>query len=246
MSIQWCIACNGGCQACNSCERCVNGCEGTYIPCTVCNTGGYCEGQCVLNHTFSGPNGCNTMSDVNSNGSFSFSVNPTATGSYMGPRTDDPQHCFNATVWNEIIDFFNNTNNQLSLYFGTPLTRYTPSPGTPFTAAEFNRLAEKFNAQIRVNPGDLIYGSYFHSLEDAVNNLTFGSSICANCNTSCAGCYTNCVLYLGRCDRCDNGCQNCNSGCNSNCNSNCNVCNTVQDPDDVCESGDGMICCTTP
>lgn len=70
---------------------------------------------------------------------------------------------------------------------------------------------------------DIIYGSYFDTLEDYANNLKYTITQCDNCN---AGCNVTC-----------DGCQSCNSGgCQTNspssCCSHCNTCQADTPPED--------------
>lgn len=200
------MACNGGCDTCDKC-----------VACQKCNA---CQCDCEKVQLVEGGE-CGTLVQVlPGKRNFQFSVRPTKNVGIMGPNSGQ----FNKSVWQEVIDFYNKgvVVGKRRKFFESKLA--DASGGlAPFTAAEFNRVSSQCDGPT-VSKGQLILGSYFTSLENAVSNKKGAPDACDKCNEKCD------------CDGADstrcNACQNCNTGvtdatgshptccgCNSSCES---------------------------
>lgn len=242
-----CQSCDG-CESCNICQGC-DTCEGC-VTCNTCNTcekcDEGCEEPCIIIQTLCKLNG-QTYSD-NLGYNFAFSYSPTAHTGIMGPGY------FDQNIWDEIVTYINNARLKGDMQnTGGTIDYSSVLNVAPFKASEFNRIANEING-LNVSSGDVIYGSYFSSLENAASSSLISVSACDKCNDKCDE-------ECNKCQKCDEGgedicektnmcdacqwCQDCNSclGCD-NCqtgNSICCNCN-VGDTDWVpCESGcDGV------
>lgn len=210
MSYETCFYCVNTCQSCNTCQ-------GGYTSCSICNKPAYCQscntdcqtsqaGICTENGN------CLGLSDVFGT-TFTFSVRPTKDTGMMCPNNG----MFNASVWQEIIDYYNNGTliGNVSHFFGSSLADPPQGSLSPFTAAEYNRVSAAVGGNYTVSSGDLIEGRYFTDLETAVSTKRADPNACDKCNTGCDGCNT--------CQTCNRGCQTPNTGC-STCNT-CQTCN---------------------
>lgn len=65
------------------------------------------------------------------------------------------------------------------------------------------------------NQNDIIYGTYFKDLTDALKNNKFHSSLCDSCNAVCNNC---------------NSCQNCNGSCQNSYGYYCTQCDNGMTP----------------
>lgn len=166
------------------CERCVstcmscNKCEGTNV-CKTCNE---CQTYCEL--------GSQTYSERTEN-NFMWSIDPHASTTHLGPLNG----MFNKNVWNEILNYVNQIR---SINGQEAVSLYNPTSGSPFTAAEFNRVSRIVDSDLRVSRGDVIRASYFDTLVAAVNNIEIDGEACRKCDSGCQTC---------------NSCEDCNNDC---------------------------------
>lgn len=180
-----------GCQTCNNCQYCVS--------CQSCNVN--------CNDT-----GCNTIQAFCSIGKQS--VGPFSFGQCV--FSGQTVYKFRAS-WNKLISYINSA-------YSAGKTSNGGSSGLPssdtnefITASMFNKISEALGNLGSIGPskrvtggpnGDIIYGSYFESLESYANNLKYKTSQCDNCNI---GCNVTC-----------NSCQKCvTGGCQNHSQSNC-------------------------
>lgn len=195
-----CQGCNS-CQGCNTCEGC-NSCQSCNISCNgaSCNTKqSFCKIDCQVYDEY---------------GSFKFSYRPIAKTGIMGPGY------FDQDVWDEIISYI---NRRISMGdevdSGSTIAYSSTSNVAPFKASEFNRISKKTRNGPSVNAGDVIYGSYFIDLEEAVNNTRLSSSACDTCNAGCN------APSCESCETCD-GCETCVTGCYTR--NSCGTCQRCQ------------------
>lgn len=200
------------CETCNSCETC-NACEG----CNKCEKCDNCNAICNSSQAL-----CKIGSQVLADRVGEFSWRRCASsGEIMGPGY------FDINVWNTICSFIDKRTSVGSKVSGgshfSDNTSITPS-NPAFTASEFNRVAGEVGAS-RVNRGDVIYGSYFSSLEDAANSYKFSSLACDNCNTSCNANCDGCI-DCNNCQGCDAGKEKeaCMQGCHHTYCCSCDTC----------------------
>lgn len=213
-----------GCQSCNTSERSMcsncNKCN-ICIDCQKCNS---CQAtgadQCETIQTL-----CIVRSEYLRTyaGTFAFSYRPTKDAGIMGPGY------FDKSVWDEICAWISQERSVGEKSPGGPGLRssYT-NDVSPFTAAEYNRVANHlgiYNNEVR--PNALIKGSYFTDLESAANVYKISDSACDICNVECDADGCDSCLTPHSCD----ACVTCTTGCNA-----CNSCNTSQRRDCETES----------
>lgn len=222
---------------CTNCSPC-NSCQGECVNCQKCNNG--CQISCDTAQTW-----CNlgkeTISLACEQGDFAFSYRPVANLGIIGPGY------FDQNVWDEIAAWI---SKRATLPTETPETKEkgAGAPGgttnevggtvvlasdynavVPFSADEFNRIAQEVNGPT-VRSNDIITAAIFLQLEQAANNKEIDSNACKMCNVNC----DNSCDICEKCDECQDceqceGCVNCMM-CEG-CSGDCEYCNVT------CESG---------
>ena len=185
---------SSGCQGCNkSCERC-QGCN------SGCNT---CQSFCEIGNQ--------------SVGGFSFNE-CVARGELLLHKTN----------WNRLLTYIRQAYTKGNLCdargeynLGRVYNELPNSdPNDVITAEVFNAISTALTSlttsynRLTVNIGDVIYGSYFETLQDYANRLQYKMLQCNVCNANCdANCNNSCNL-------CDAGSQIghcCSSSCQTGC-----------------------------
>ena len=214
-----CSGCNATCENCNTCDTC-NNCDSS---CEVtCNT---CQNGCQTNQSY-----C-TVSTQTPNKNWSFGA-CISSGEIIG-WAPDGKSSFTLADWNDAIAQINATINK-----GIGSTRSTLSYYNPedfFEASEFNRVSNKINCSTTVTPNQIIRGTYFDSLETAIQNFSYEKTQCDSCNTDKCNVTCNNCNICDTCNSCDNSCEvtcnTCQGGCQTtqrscrscvNCNGSCN------------------------
>lgn len=191
----YCKSCNSAaCQNCNACQKCNDKCQ------VICNK---IQVFC---------NACQTYREAVGK---SFSWSKCA----VKDESIAPGY-FDKEAWDEIIEYINKARSKGEKHStGGTIATSTTKAVDPFSAKEFNRVADSANYNnSNIKSGEVIYGSYFTSLANAASGNNISSSACDVCNAACDGCVT---------------CQSCNTKCNG-CNaetsygSYCCSCNTCQ------------------
>lgn len=215
--------CKESCQKCNACQQCDENCDSSI-------------GQCNVAQTFCSV-GAEKFGDVSY---FSFSPNPANSLTRIGPSNGE--HIFNKTSWDSIIQNVNSILNLDQAKNEEQKELSAKEDVSPFTAAEFQRVADIVRYQYdseKIKSGKIIYGQYFSDLEEAVNKRTFHALACKLCNDNgnvtldngclaCLKCVTgqkNLVQPGTRCTKCNN-CENCQA---------CLTCNSCNDCENSCE-----------
>lgn len=195
----------------NECTTCCNsGCQ----VCQKCDSG--CQEPCDSCQAF-----CETGGQNSANG-FSFS-SCIASGEIIGVGY------FDRTVWNEAITAINSVFNEGSQQNASSSTISSCSSDLFITATEFNRVSEAAECDVNVESEQIIYGSYYQSLESAIANLNYKEDQCDLCNIECD-------KTCNECEICDGGCDGCDSECGNYC---CDCCdNDCCDNDKPPETGD--------
>ena len=197
------IECETCCTSCVTCQNCDEGCQGT------CDS---CQGFCETNRE-------------DSNNAFSFSK-CVAKDEIIGVGY------FSRDTWNEAISQINEVFSQGVGYNGNGKGVSTPynaesstislnSTDLFMTAAEFKRVATAADMAVNdslIAKDQIIYGSYFSSLANAVAHLHYKSYQCDLCNSSCDVDCDNCQSCNAGCDGCDSQCGDyCCDCCDNNC-----------------------------
>lgn len=114
---------------------------------------------------------------------------------------------FNASVWSEIYEYINK-GYQIGSVVNSGKTLTSKGEFSPFTADEFNNVASEIGVST-VSPNSLIKGTYFQSLETAVEGMQVDPTACDNeCNVFCMKCNSsNCDTTTQNCCTCE-GCEN--------------------------------------
>ena len=233
-----CQRCTGSCQSSNTCNKC-NKCE-------QCNTA--CDaGKCITVQAF-----CSTSGQ--SAGGFSF-----------GQCVSSDELFLTKTNWNRLITHIRNAYDKGN---ATPSNKANEgsgvsSPGNGggaaasglpasdsnnfMTADMFNKVSTALGNLGSSGPSrrvqadiDVVYGSYFTTLESYANTLQYKTTQCDDCNVSCNVNCNNCLKCHnnGNCGGCHNSCQSHSpSSCCSYCNT-CQSCNTCQTETTTPEGGD--------
>lgn len=219
-----------------SCQKCDSGCQ-SCDQCTKCDSCESCDKNCNGTGCLSSQAFCATSQRA---GTFSFGV-PTSKDSLF----------FSRETWNKIITHINNayTKGTYSLSnkaqsgtgasgIGTSgLAKLSLDTNDFMTAKKFNEVSEALGKLGSAGPGltvyavgsekkpagDIIYGSYFETLETYANNLLYKTTQCNDCNVACnVKCNTCLKCNVENCGSCDNGCQSdaiqtCCGSCQSSC-----------------------------
>lgn len=221
-----------GCTGCDTCNSCV-ACE----ECNKCQKCDTCQVTCNQAEVLVKPGDCGWLGELL--GNFSFSPSPTKDMTLIGPEDG----MFNKESWDAIIDYYNKGAGlgKIVHFFASDIPTSTVAAVSPFSAAEFNRVAAAVGTNLRVNPGDLILGSYFTALENAVSNLTGDDGACDKCNEGCdcEGAITSKCVQCLTCDECQScvtgvtdakgcmeyccDCDTCQSTCQVSCQSSCQI-----------------------
>lgn len=225
-----CTGCNTTCNRCNTCNTCNTSCNTSCL--SKCNT---CQGGCQKNQSY-----CIIGSQTpNQNWTFGACI---SSGEIIGWAPNN-KSSFTLSDWNDAIAQINATINRGKGSTRSSLSYYNPDDF--FEASEFNRVSNKVNCGTTVVPNQIIRGTYFDSLETAIQNFAYERTQCDSCNTSkcnttcnvcntcdnCNSCNNSCEVT---CNTCQGGCQTSQSGtctrcvrCNSSCNRKCNSCDGV-------------------
>lgn len=184
-----------GCQSCDSCQANCTSCQG-------CNS---CQGTCDTCQSFC-ENGGQYV------GSFSF-----------GQCVSAGQIFLTKTKWNNLIDYINDAYDRGTKKDGGDSGLPSSDPNDYMTASMFNKVSSALRnlgssyTNLSVSQGDIIYGSYFETLEDYADNLKYKRNQCNICNVDCD-------VSCDSCQGC-NRCQGCNGSSQSiSCCSSCNTC----------------------
>lgn len=178
-----------GCMACQNCELC----QGCNSGCNTCQS--FCE------------NGHQTV------GSFSFNE-----------CVSQGQILLHKTNWDRLITYIRNAYRKGSLCNASEyrISDDLPQsdPNNVITADIFNKIAAALKNltpaynRLSVNVGDVIYGSYFETLEDYANRLKYRWEQCNVCNASCD------AMCNGSCNLCNAGSEAvhcCSTACQHSC-----------------------------
>lgn len=193
-----CQTCNSGCQSKNTCQRC-NSCQKCNSGCQKCNS---CQGTCQSSQAF-------CAIGRQSVGSFSFNQDVSADALFLTKAN-----------WNRLISYINNAYSRGRQKDGGNSGLPSSDTNTFMTADMFNKVSSALGGlgssgpRFRAKVDDVIYGSYFESLESYADSLEYKTNQCDNCNTGCN------VSCLG-CQSCNTGCQTCNKGNCGSCNASC-------------------------
>lgn len=236
---QYCSSCNvdcqskNTCQSCNSCESCNNSCNAGAGACNTVQSfcslggqsaGGFSFGNCVssgeiidIDNSWNG-----LLSYINA--AYAKGASSLSNGAQSGSGVSGSGNAGSSGLPN--ID--------------TSL-RSSDSQGKGFiTASMFNQIAAALGGlgssgpSTRVSSEDIIYGSYFESLESYANVLRYQSTQCDNCNVGCnVKCNTCLTCNEENCGTCNGSCQ-AHSPTYSN-SSYCCACVTC-DSCDTCQS----------
>ena len=193
------IECATRCTSCVRCQNCDEGCQG------ACDS---CQGFCETNRE-------------DSNNEFTFSK-CVAKDEIIGAEY------FSRATWNEAITrinaiFAKGTGNGgngkgVSRPYNAISSQIEANSTDLFmTAEEFKRVATAANMEVdntKIVKDQVIYGSYFSSLANAVAHLHYKSYQCDLCNSSCD-------VDCDNCQRCDSSCDGCDSECGDYC---CDCC----------------------
>lgn len=182
-----------GCQACVSCENC----EGCRSACDTCQS--FCE------------------TGYQAVGGFSFNECVAA-----------GQVILHKTNWNRLISYIREAYtegalcnavgqyNLRTVYNALPVS----DPNIMLTAEVFNAVSNALTkltdsySSLSVRVGDIVYGSYFTTLQNYANTLKYKWGQCNLCNASCD------ALCNGSCNSCNAGSQSvhcCSSSCEHSC-----------------------------
>ena len=231
-----------GCQSCNSCEGC-NSCQGCNA-CQSCVTG--CDVE-----------GCQTrQSFVDQNmkpGPFSWGTNRTSANSLFFTKAE--WNSLITYINNAFAKGATSINNNSNSGTGMEAPATGGSSGLPasdpndfMTAEMFNKVALALSSlgsatatftdpvsnttkTSMVKDVDIVWGSYFTSLESYANNLQYKTCQCDTCNVGCnLGCNTCLYCNVGNCESCVSGCQ---SNSPEDC---CSYCDGCEGCDTDCES----------
>lgn len=201
-----------------SCGRC-NGCNTCNVQCDTCQKCDTCQAPCNAAQLSIEGSTCKVFRQF---GIFDFSK-CYSSGEIIGPGY------FDEDAWQEIIDHYNTIGDKgITKPLLNPssfLSDPSYSDLVPFSAAEFNRIADAVGANT-VKPQDVIKGSYFSNLVNAINSLNGRSDSCDYCNSNCncpSGDTTKCVACQ-TCVTCQ-GCVSCQGG-DANCKNSCCGCDT--------------------
>ena len=210
-----CEVCNVGCQSRNTCQRC-NSCHSCN---TSCNSP---AGQCNTLQAF-----CSI--GAQSAGGFSFNQGVNKDNLFL-----------TKTNWNRLIQYINSA-------YAKGATSNGGSSGLPASDSNIFMTADMFNQVSKalgnlgsggpslrvVKDVNIVYGSYFSSLEAYANSLKLKTSQCDKCNVSCdATCDTCQYCNTSNCGSCNGSCQSHSPHSCSYCCS-CNTCQTC----DTCQTG---------
>lgn len=202
-SNRYCRSCNAGCESTNSCNRC-NSCE-------KCNNPS-CEETCILIQSF-----CKTTGQ--SVGSFSF-----------GQCVSSDETFLTKANWNKLITYINNAYAKGSKKNGGFSGLPSSDSNEFMTADMFNKVSDALGNLGSSGPGynkkvnDIIYGSYFETLESYANSLKYTTLQCNKCNDSCDVTCKECQkCNVVNCGSCDGSCQAHSPSYGSRCQS-CDTC----------------------
>lgn len=218
----------GSCEGCNSCD---SSCQD---PCYTCNACIACENCDNCNSD------CNNCNEDCNSAQVICSYHNTLSG-YLGYNF----------AWTECIEagqviglgkFDRIEFNKIYTYLSKRSQIGSPSWATggsvitnnetkkSLTASEFNKIANALSVDTRES-GELIKGSYFRDLAEAVNIYEYNKSACWQCNTSCNA---NCDECLADCDTC----LNCDTD-------NSDACGDAEICVESCKNGCYDHCCHT-
>lgn len=178
------------------------------LGCTSCNDCNTCMVSCKTCQAF-----CQTKQ--NSDNGFEFSQ-CVVSGEIIGPGY------FTRETWNEAIKKINSIFDKGEFKNAKEYKINENSSDTHIKASEFKRVAKAANYtsdNSNIEKDEIIYGTYFTKLENAVANLEYKENQCNSCNANCDG----------GCNTCEDCLSSCNS-CNSQCGQYCCSCNTCQGP----------------
>ncbi len=207
-----CTSCDDkACQGCVSCQKCNKTCQ---VTCnadnlqTLCNTTGQTYAAIA--------------------GSFSWKECATA-GEIMGVGY------FDKDEWDRIITHINKARNAgTKVSTGGAISKSTTANVSPFSAKEFNRVAQavgnitvkitedgKTVTKTNASQDDVIYGKYFTELKNAANKMLISSKACNSCNAACDG-------GCNACQKCNTKCVTCNSQTKTKSTPYCCACDKTE------------------
>lgn len=113
---------------------------------------------------------------------------------------------------NEIYDYEHGDNMEGTKTITSKIT-VTDDTNLPITLDLYKEAQERLKTTVH-NKNDIMLGTYFKDLTDALKNNKYSDTLCESCNTSCNSC---------------DECQTCNGACQDEDGLYCTACNSGED-----------------
>lgn len=181
----------------------MSGCQ----QCDTCESGNHCSGTCNTCQSFC-ENGYQSV------GGFSFNE-----------CVSQGERILHKTNWNRLITYIQDAYDEGrecdASEYGISSNLPSSDPNDYITADMFNKVAKALKtltssySLLSVDVGDVIYGTYFETLEDYANRLKYKWDQCDRCNISCD-------VTCNSCNGCNGSSQAsycCSAACENACQS---------------------------